>query len=157
MTIRLGLESPTILSCSVIDTGIGISSDLCKKLFAPYVRGADPIGINKSGAGFGLSITKRLCERLGGHITVSSVSGKGSTFIFTLPINGEQIHRSAHKRTENGSIMTNTGLLSQNGSISVASEEKKAVRVLCVDDTPMVSYVLEEMLTRLKIKCDIVI
>ncbi len=45
-------------------------------------------GLNRSheGTGLGLAITKNLIEKLGGTINVESKIGKGSNFIFTLPI-----------------------------------------------------------------------
>jgi len=170
VTINLSVSqdlSVTFLKCSVIDTGIGISPELCKKLFAPYVRGMESIGINKTGAGFGLSITKRLCEKLGGKIWVSSILGKGSTFIFTIPIISSQsksIHyekntERAEKLTEHIKTESLAGLIEdssprvlENIKILVDSNSK----ILCVDDTPMVSLVLQGMLSKLGISCDIV-
>jgi hypothetical protein len=76
-----------MLKCHVIDTGAGIEPGLCVRLFAPFVKGSDAKGMNKSGAGLGLAISKSLCERLGGHIRVKSVLNRGSDFAFTIATN----------------------------------------------------------------------
>ena len=74
---------------SVSDTGIGLSAEHLEYIFTRFYR------IDKSrsrvggGSGIGLTIAKYLVEAHGGRIWVESPgSGKGSTFIFTLPIKG---------------------------------------------------------------------
>lgn len=66
---------------SVIDTGIGISSDRLNNIFDPFQNNVS----KKSGAGLGLSLTKKYTEYLGGTITVESESGVGSKFIMRIP------------------------------------------------------------------------
>jgi PAS domain S-box-containing protein len=70
----------------VIDTGIGIRPEDLDILFKPF-RQVD-IGITRQyeGTGLGLFICKRLVESMGGRIQVESEWGKGSRFVFTLPL-----------------------------------------------------------------------
>ncbi len=70
----------------VIDTGIGIRPEDLDTLFKPF-RQVD-IGITRQyeGTGLGLSICKRLVESMGGRIWGESEWGKGSRFVFTLPL-----------------------------------------------------------------------
>jgi signal transduction histidine kinase len=42
------------------------------------------------GTGLGLAITARFCQMMGGHITVDSQPGQGSTFTFSLPVTVNQ-------------------------------------------------------------------
>jgi hypothetical protein len=73
----------------VKDTGIGIPVDRQAAVFDRFVQ-AD-IGDKRAfqGAGLGLSISKAYVEMLGGRIWLESEEGKGSTFYFTIPYNGE--------------------------------------------------------------------
>ncbi len=68
----------------VRDTGSGIASDKVDKVFDRFVKANSHV----QGTGLGLSICKTIVERLGGEIWVTSELGKGTTFFFTLPIEG---------------------------------------------------------------------
>ncbi len=69
----------------VRDTGIGIPEGRLEAIFERFVQ-AD-IADNRAfqGAGLGLSIAKAYVEMLGGRLRVESKTGKGATFLFTLP------------------------------------------------------------------------
>jgi signal transduction histidine kinase len=62
------------------DTGIGMSKETLEKLWAPLFT------TKAKGMGFGLSICKRFIEAHGGSISVKSITGKGTTFTVTFPI-----------------------------------------------------------------------
>lgn len=70
----------------VIDTGPGIPADELPHIFEDFFRGRDARTIK--GTGLGLSITKRIVEAHRGKIWAESpcADGKGSRFVFTLPI-----------------------------------------------------------------------
>jgi PAS domain S-box-containing protein len=72
----------------VTDTGIGIKPEDLDKLFQPFRQLDTGLTRQHEGTGLGLAICKRLVDRLGGTISVESEWGKGSTFSFTLPIEG---------------------------------------------------------------------
>jgi signal transduction histidine kinase len=66
----------------VRDNGRGLTSSEQARLFTPFERLSQAqIG----GHGLGLSIVKRIVEKLGGTVGVASETGQGSTFFFTLP------------------------------------------------------------------------
>ncbi len=80
------LEDGRIL-VGVKDEGIGISPADVDKLFQPFQRlGAVAPGSAIQGVGLGLVVCRRLVEAHGGNIWVESQPGKGSTFVFTLPV-----------------------------------------------------------------------
>ncbi|RPH34495.1 MAG: PAS domain-containing hybrid sensor histidine kinase/response regulator [Bacteroidales bacterium] len=66
----------------VQDTGIGISKDLQKTIFEPFVQGKD---FKNRGTGLGLAITKKLLDIMDGTISILSEQGKGSTFTIRIP------------------------------------------------------------------------
>jgi signal transduction histidine kinase/ActR/RegA family two-component response regulator len=71
---------------SVADTGIGISKEQQEHIFDSF-RQADSGTTRKyQGSGLGLSITRQLCDMMGGTIAVESELGKGSTFIVDVPL-----------------------------------------------------------------------
>lgn len=64
----------------VADTGQGIKEEDIGKLFGSFSQVDTKRNRKKEGTGLGLAISKSLVERMGGHIGVESVYGKGSTF-----------------------------------------------------------------------------
>jgi len=76
------------LLISVSDQGPGISAENRDRLFEPFQRLGETSGV--AGVGLGLVVCKRLVEAHGGSIWVESETGKGTTFFFTLPLNGEE-------------------------------------------------------------------
>ncbi len=74
------------VSIAVSDTGIGIAEDKIAHVFEKFTQGDSTITRKYGGSGLGLSIVRALVDRMGGHIDVKSVVGKGSTFTVTLPL-----------------------------------------------------------------------
>lgn len=73
------------LTLDISDTGIGMSPDEMDHIFDEYAQANSNTTRLFGGTGLGLSISKKLIEGMGGSITVSSQSGRGSKFSFTLP------------------------------------------------------------------------
>ena len=69
----------------VTDTGSGIDPKDIESIFQTYVsKDAE----QQNGYGLGLPLSKIIVEKLGGHISVKSTLGEGSTFTFILPFDG---------------------------------------------------------------------
>jgi signal transduction histidine kinase len=73
---------------SVADTGVGIAAEDIPLLFDKYEQARHRATRGEKGTGLGLYITRQLVELHGGEIRVESEVGRGSTFSFTLPIEG---------------------------------------------------------------------
>ncbi|NTV63611.1 MAG: HAMP domain-containing protein, partial [Oscillochloris sp.] len=70
----------------VADTGIGIPRNQMDKLFKPFSQVNDRAARRYGGTGLGLSLSRRLCQLLGGDISVESFFGVGSVFTIRLPV-----------------------------------------------------------------------
>lgn len=77
------------LKFTVKDTGIGIARENISKLFQRFYQIDSSYTRSVRGSGLGLALCRELVEGMGGKIWVESEFGKGSTFIFTLPLNPE--------------------------------------------------------------------
>lgn len=66
----------------VRDNGPGVPPEQQGRLFAPFIRLHQ---VRATGQGLGLSIVRRIIEKLGGEVWLESTPGAGSTFGFTLP------------------------------------------------------------------------
>lgn len=87
-----------ILLTSVRDTGIGIKEEEIPHLFKLFGKLESSQAVNPQGVGFGLAICKKLAESLGGHISVSSRYGMGSTFTFGIKGNISLINTTTQSR-----------------------------------------------------------
>ncbi len=70
---------------SVIDQGIGVSPEYFDHIFERFYRVRNTVSRQYSGIGLGLYVARAIVEAHGGNIWLSSNSGIGSTFYFTLP------------------------------------------------------------------------
>jgi signal transduction histidine kinase len=80
------------------DTGVGIPKEDLERIFDRFFRG-DAAKEEGGGSGLGLSITKDILRLHGCMIRADSDPGKGSTFSFTLPLEGRP-KGERHTRTQ---------------------------------------------------------
>jgi PAS domain S-box-containing protein len=80
------------LKVAVTDTGIGIKPNDQERVFKEFEQVDSSYGRQQQGTGLGLALTKRFVELHGGKIWVESegIEGKGSTFIFLIPLSKTQ-------------------------------------------------------------------
>jgi signal transduction histidine kinase len=70
----------------VADTGVGIPAEDLPRVFDIFYRGSYARPRQRTGAGLGLSLVKRLVQAHGGSVGVESASGAGSVFTVNLPV-----------------------------------------------------------------------
>ena len=74
------------IEISVEDTGPGIKPEDISKLFKPFQQLGSTYEKKHQGTGLGLVLCKKIVEMHGGKIWVESDWGKGSRFIFRIPV-----------------------------------------------------------------------
>ncbi len=114
----------------VSDTGIGISEADQKIIFEEFRQASEGLSRNFEGSGLGLSITRKLVEKFGGHIAIESRVGKGSTFTVTLPLT------NLKKDDKESEIELKGGSLTPKTEVQLPS-------ALLIDDDPLVFRILK--------------
>jgi len=77
------------IEIAITDTGIGIEPEERSSLFQMFKQVGSPYIKKHGGIGVGLLLAKKMVELHGGGIWFESEPGKGSTFSFVLPVNGD--------------------------------------------------------------------
>lgn len=122
-----------VLSFSVVDAGPGIPLEEQEKIFGEFTRLTSTEGVE--GFGLGLSITRKLTERMGGKLSLYSRPGKGSTFEVQLPVEVSTIQAVPVKLPLAIPVyMEPVGL------------PEKEIHCLLVDDDPLQLAMTKEML-----------
>jgi signal transduction histidine kinase/DNA-binding response OmpR family regulator len=121
----------------VIDSGIGINSNVMKCLFKSFSQGDASVSRKYGGSGLGLIISQRLSEFLGGTIGVESTPNKGSRFWFTIQV--IEVESNAHKLTE------------------TFLPKLKNIRVLAIDDNEINRTILQLQTRAWGMNCDVAI
>ncbi|HCY75648.1 MAG TPA: hypothetical protein DHV28_06975 [Ignavibacteriales bacterium] len=112
----------------VKDSGVGIKADDLSKLFSVDAKFTSEGTAGEKGSGLGLSLVKEIIEKHGGTISVESEYGKGTEFIFTLPIASSNILIVDDNKTDRllySKILKN---ITPEYDVEVASDGKEAIQ-----------------------------
>jgi CheY-like chemotaxis protein/anti-sigma regulatory factor (Ser/Thr protein kinase) len=125
------------IAIAVADTGPGIAPDALERIFDPFFTTKR----QALGTGLGLSISREILRRLGGELSVESVSGEGATFLCFLPIPSAE----ALERAGRGAVAAPTKLPAKKAaSVLVVEDDERVLRsyarLLGRDHRLMVAY-----------------
>lgn len=82
----LGIENQIVTyRWTITDTGVGMNEEFVEHVFDSFVQEHSDARTVYNGVGLGMSIVKKIIDKMGGTIEVTSKEGKGSTFVITLP------------------------------------------------------------------------
>jgi two-component system, sensor histidine kinase and response regulator len=123
-------NDPTGIHFMVSDTGIGIAPEKLSTIFESFSQADTSTTREFGGTGLGLTISKRLIERMGGRIWVESEVGAGSCFHFTVNLKAPPV-AVPESLDENGHVLS-------------------GVRVLIVDDNRTNRRILEGLVRHWK-------
>jgi two-component system, cell cycle sensor histidine kinase and response regulator CckA len=116
------------IQVEVQDNGMGMPPGVIERVFEPFYTTK---GVGR-GTGLGLATVWHLINELGGRIDVESAAGEGSTFRVSLPV-----YPATRGRGSKGKTATAT-----------ATPVAKSMRLLVVDDEPIISGLLSTVLHR---------
>ncbi len=134
---------------TISDTGIGISPENLQRLFQPFNQADSSTTRQYGGTGLGLAISHRLCQMMGGDITVISELGRGSTFTICLPIDCESTTKNLLKNGQ--SSISNSLILSKDLSQDIVSPQRKYPSILIIANDPMIHQSTHSYLDHLEI------
>jgi signal transduction histidine kinase len=85
LRVRKVADGRDWVELAVADSGIGMTAEQQAKLFQDFTQADSLTARRYGGTGLGLAITRKLARMMGGDVTVTSESGKGSVFTVRLP------------------------------------------------------------------------
>ena len=85
------------------DTGLGMSPEFVERIFEPFTQENEKNRSEYGGTGLGMSITKKLTDKMGGKITVESEQDRGTTFDVIIPFEIDKSEEK-EKNEETGEI-----------------------------------------------------
>lgn len=120
------------------DTGPGIPKDKQDMLFEEFARIEEQDNMGIRGAGLGLAVAKRMAGLMGTQVQLRSKLGRGSVFSVTLP------------RADNLPVQPKP----RRADTAVKAQSVAGLRVLCLDDEPIILDAMRALLGRWKCKVE---
>jgi signal transduction histidine kinase/predicted ATPase len=151
------------VTCSVIDTGIGIPEEQKKKLFLPFSQIESSSSRSYGGTGLGLSICKALIENvMGGKVWLDSTPGCGTTVSFSLRFvkvpKAEAASRHSISRELDPmakfSNQENNGHEQVEGCIDLTTIPRNELRICIAEDNLINQRIAISFVQKLGFKCD---
>jgi signal transduction histidine kinase/CheY-like chemotaxis protein len=137
-----------LLRFQVVDTGEGIPSGAVERIFDAFEQGPSTTAPARSGAGLGLTISRRLARAMGGDVQCRSTPGIGTTFDFTIAF--RPTPRAPQPRTTMAEEVA-AALPASEGTSS------RPGRVLVVEDNDVNALVVRGMLEQMGVATELAV
>lgn len=141
------------LNFSIKDTGTGISEENLDKIFNNFSQADASLTRKYGGSGLGLSVAKKLTERMGGKIEVTSKVGVGSEFNFSIKTEYVDSQHDAIQIKEYDKVRHEK--LKQQTVISKISD-KYPLKILVAEDNIVNQKLITNILGKFGYICDVV-
>ena len=125
------LKAGRYVQVTITDHGSGIAKENLQKIFDPYFTTKEKGNIK--GNGLGLAIVHSIITRHGGHISVDSIPGTGTTFTFCLPASSDSVKATG---------IINGDILFGKGTILVMDDESMILEMM-KHTLPSLGYEME--------------
>jgi signal transduction histidine kinase/ActR/RegA family two-component response regulator len=140
VTARLAPDGASVV-CSVADTGMGIAAEDQERIFEEFTQLDNPVQKRVRGTGLGLPLVRKLATLLGGHVSVESTLGLGSTFTATIPL----VYAGAEAQA--AAPMSGGPVLDPAPIPVLVVDTRRSPRVLVIDDDEIYRYLVRTRLT----------
>ena len=160
-------ENSIRVTCSVQDSGIGITQEQVSRLFKPFSQADSSTQRSYGGSGLGLSICKALIDVLNGKIWLESQLGKGTTVSFTLDF--QKAVKAQTPGSDHGSaardqdpMATWSSDASENQTVqpgtasifNLSNIPKDKIRICIAEDNPINQKIAISFVEKLGFKCE---
>jgi adenylate cyclase len=89
LQVRKVVDGHNWIEFAVADSGVGMTAEQQAKLFQDFSQADSLTARRYGGTGLGLALSRKLARMMGGDVTVTSESGRGSVFTVRLPGSGD--------------------------------------------------------------------
>lgn len=136
-SVRVDLDCtrPDRMVIRVRDTGIGMTEAQRAQVFEEFGQADSSIARRFGGTGLGMPIVRRLCEMMGGHVSLDSTLGVGTEVVVDLPLAVTELPEVSHSVT----------------AVAADLPDMQGLRVLAADDNRTNRMILAAMMGQMGI------